>query len=123
MSASEFAFLALGLVLGVASGAALIEIFRARPPLAREVRLTVAPNAIQPRHAATLADPNGALEAAGPARGGPGDRRWHDEIAAMGEPAATGRRVEDQPEHHVGPGLRTAANARPSGDSRAGSGT
>ena len=30
MTASEFAFLALGLVLGVASGAALIEVLRAR---------------------------------------------------------------------------------------------
>ena len=59
MTASEFAFLALGLVLGVASGAALIEVLRARPPVAREVRVTVAPNAIHARLAATLADPHG----------------------------------------------------------------
>ena len=32
MTASEFSFLALGLILGVVSGAALIEIVRARPP-------------------------------------------------------------------------------------------
>ena len=35
VSASEFAFLALGLVLGVATGAALIEVLRARPPAPR----------------------------------------------------------------------------------------
>jgi hypothetical protein len=93
LTASEFAFLALGLVLGVASGAALIEVLRARPPAAREVRVTVAPNAIHARLAATLADPHGVGDANGPARAGPGDRRGRDEIAATGEPAATGRRA------------------------------
>lgn len=93
MTASEFAFLALGLVLGVASGAALIEVLRARPPASREVRVTVAPNAIHARLASTLADPNGVGDAVGPARGGPGDRRSRDEIVATGEPAATGRRA------------------------------
>ncbi len=88
MTASEFAFLALGLVLGVASGAALIEVLRSRPPASREVRVTVSPNAIHSRMAATLA------EGSGPARGGPGDRRTTDEIALTGEPAATGRRVK-----------------------------
>jgi hypothetical protein len=95
LTASEFAFLALGLVLGVASGAALIEVFRARPPVSRSVRVTVAPNAIQSRLASTLADPRGVVDAEGPARGGPGDRRWREEIAASSEAAATGRRVED----------------------------
>ena len=92
LTASEFAFLALGLVLGVASGAALIEVLRARPPVSREVRVTVAPNAIHARMGSTLADPNGVGDAVGPARGGPGDRRWRDEVLATGEPAATGRR-------------------------------
>ena len=45
MTASEFSFLALGLVLGLVSGAALIELFRARPASAHEVRLTVAHDA------------------------------------------------------------------------------
>lgn len=94
MTASEFAFLALGLVLGVASGAALIEVLRARPPAPRGVRVTVAPNAIHSRLASTLADPHGVTDPTVAARGGPGDRRWRDEIAATGEPAATGRRVE-----------------------------
>ena len=49
VTVSEFMFLAIGLVLGVASGAALIEIIRARPPARREVRLTVAPDAIPRR--------------------------------------------------------------------------
>jgi len=96
LTASELAFLALGLVLGVASGAALIEVLRARPPVAREIRVTVAPNAIKSRMSATLADPRGVGEAVGPAEGGPGDRRWRDEIVATGEPAATGRRAAGQ---------------------------
>jgi hypothetical protein len=75
VSASEFAFLALGLVLGVASGAALVEVLRSRPPARREIRVTVAPNSI-PRRAATLADSD--TEPSGPARGGPADRRWVD---------------------------------------------
>ena len=56
VTVSEFMFLAIGLVLGVASGAALIEIIRARPPARREVRLTVAQDAIPRRRASTLAD-------------------------------------------------------------------
>jgi hypothetical protein len=95
LSASEFAFLALGLVLGVASGAALIEVLRARPPMSREVRVTVAPNAIRSRMSATLADPLGHREPAGPARGGPGDRRWGEEGAEPTQPAPTARRAND----------------------------
>jgi hypothetical protein len=74
VTASEFSFLALGLVLGVVTGAALVELIRARPPAPREVKLTVAHDAI-PRRATTLADD--AFVAAGPepARGGPADRR------------------------------------------------
>ena len=74
MTASEFTFLALGLILGLATGAALVELIRARPLAPREVRLTVSHDAI-PRRATTLADD--AFTAAGPepARGGPADRR------------------------------------------------
>ncbi len=95
MTASEFAFLALGLVLGVASGAALIEVLRARPPVVRAIRVTVAPNAIQSRMSATLSDPHGVDETVGPARGGPADRRWHDEISATDESAVTGHRADE----------------------------
>jgi hypothetical protein len=74
VTASEFSFLALGLVLGLVSGAAIVEFVRARPPAPREVRLTVAHDAV-PRRSSTLADD--AFTAAGPepARGGPADRR------------------------------------------------
>ena len=91
MTASEFAFLAFGLVLGIASGAALIEVLRARPSTSREIRVTVAPNAIQGRLAATLADPAHATEPIGPARGGPGDRRLTDDPIAPTEPDCPSR--------------------------------
>ncbi len=78
MTGSEFAFLTFGLLLGVAAGAALIEVLRARPPSKREVRVTVAPNSIARRRATTLADFDASAPTAGPARGGPGDRRWVD---------------------------------------------
>ncbi len=70
MSATEFAFLALGLVLGIAVGAALVVVFRARPAPRREVRLTVSPNAIAVRRASTLsfADSSAIVS---PADGGP----------------------------------------------------
>lgn len=75
MTASEFAFLALGLVLGVASGAALSIVIRARPPAPREVRVTVHTDAVPRRLPATLsgfAPPSAAVVAAA-ARGGPAD--------------------------------------------------
>jgi len=78
VTVSEFMFLAIGLVLGVASGAALIEIIRARPPARREVRLTVAENAIPRRRATTLADDAFVAFGPEPARGGPADRRAMD---------------------------------------------
>jgi hypothetical protein len=77
VTASEFAFLALGLVLGVAAGAALVEVVRSRPAAPREVRVTVAPNSIRSR-ASTLADGPQTNGDDGPARGGPADRRWVD---------------------------------------------
>ena len=75
MTASEFSFLALGLILGAVSGAAVVELIRARPPAAREVRLTVAHDAI-PRRATTLADDAFIMAGPEPARGGPADRRF-----------------------------------------------
>ena len=96
MTASEFAFLALGLILGVATGAALIEVLRARPSAAREIRVTVAPNSIHARRASTLAD--GALVdgGPGPAVGGPGDRRWTDPDREVEGVTSPGRRLEDR---------------------------
>jgi hypothetical protein len=74
VTAPEFAFLVMGLVLGIAAGAALLEIVRARPAAPREVRVTVAQDAI-PRRSATLADPAFGRVSPEPARGGPADRR------------------------------------------------
>ena len=75
MTASEFAFLALGLVLGVASGAALSIVIRARPQAPREVRVTVATDAVPRRPPATLSGliPPATRTVIGAARGGPGD--------------------------------------------------
>ena len=77
MTASEFAFLAIGLVLGVAAGAALVEVARSRPAARPEVRVTVAPNSIRTR-ASTLAEERQDGGRTPPARGGPADRRWVD---------------------------------------------
>ena len=73
MTASEFAFLALGLVLGIATGAALSIVIRARPPAPREVRVTVSTEAVPRRPAATLSGlvPPGSNAPA--AYGGPAD--------------------------------------------------
>lgn len=78
MTATEFAFLAAGLVLGVAAGAALLEVLRARPPVPREVRLIVETNAIPQRRAATLSGDAFMSTGREPARGGPADRRLDD---------------------------------------------
>jgi hypothetical protein len=85
VTASEFAFLALGLVLGVAAGAALVEVARSRPPGRREVRVTVAPNSIRSR-ASTLAEESSVGDPVGPARGGPADRSWVDREADDDDP-------------------------------------
>ena len=76
MTASEFAFLALGLVLGLATGSALVMVLGSRPP-AREVRLTVEHDAV-PRRAATLSADAFSISPAEVARGGPADRRMLD---------------------------------------------
>ena len=75
MTAGEFSFLALGLILGLVTGAALVELFRARPPAPHEVRLTVSHDAIPRRRASTLADDAFISVGPEPARGGPADRR------------------------------------------------
>jgi hypothetical protein len=90
VTASEFAFLALGLALGAATGAALIEVFRAKAPGRNQIRVTVAPNSIPARGDANPAESRLSSEPSGPARGGPADRRWVDrEIEAPAAVAAT----------------------------------
>jgi hypothetical protein len=79
VTASEFAFLAMGLILGVAAGAALVEFVRARPPTPREVRVTMATDAVPRRRAATLANDAFTESPAGvdPASMGPADPSAH----------------------------------------------
>lgn len=86
MIASEFAFLTLGLMLGVATGAALVVIVRSRPPAPREVRLTVTPDSVPRRTPATLSAGALAADAAGVARGGPADRSGADRDAPPNDP-------------------------------------
>lgn len=105
MTASEFAFMALGLVLGVATGAALVVVLRSRPPAKREVRVTVAPNSVARRRATTLADVAASADPDGPARGGPGDRRWVDrDMAPEDVPASPSFAVDDRTRVPAGSG-------------------
>jgi hypothetical protein len=82
VSGSEFAFLALGLMLGAAAGAAATFVYRTRPP-SREVRLTVTHDAV-PRRAATLSSEALLERPSEPAPGGPADRRQTDWGGASG---------------------------------------
>jgi hypothetical protein len=76
VTASELAILALGLILGAASGAALVVTLGSRPTR-RDVRVTVTRDAV-PRRSETLSQDAFLAGAAGPAPGGPGDRRGVD---------------------------------------------
>ncbi|HEY2887804.1 MAG TPA: hypothetical protein VGJ17_04265 [Candidatus Limnocylindrales bacterium] len=76
MTQSELAFLALGLLLGIAAGLAIVMVVRSRPPT-HEIRVTVTRDAI-PRRSMTLAADLIHRVADGPAPGGPGDRRAID---------------------------------------------
>jgi len=76
VTASELAFLALGLLLGAAAGAALIVVLGSRPAR-REIRVTVTRDAV-PRRSQTLSADAFVTFPGEPARGGPGDRRTVD---------------------------------------------
>ncbi len=84
MTASELAFLALGLLLGAASGAALVVTLGTRP-VRREIRVTVTRDAV-PRRSETLSHDAFVASPAGPAPGGPGDRREMDRDATPPRP-------------------------------------
>ncbi len=90
MSLSELAFMALGLLLGAAGGAAIIVFFGTRLPR-REIRVTVTRDAL-PRRSETLSQDAFVTSPGEPARGGPGDRRGSDraggpDVAATPLPA------------------------------------
>jgi hypothetical protein len=76
VTVSELAFLSLGLLLGAATGAAMIVVLRSRSPR-REIRVTVTRDAV-PRRSGTLSQDAFVTSPAEPARGGPADRRWSD---------------------------------------------
>ncbi len=110
MTASEFAFLALGLVLGIASGAALSIVIRARPPAPREVRVTVHTDAVPRRLPATLsgfAEPSAAVVAAA-ARGGPADPTT---LGADAVPTRTPVPSGSEPKEPVGIPIRPETDA------------
>jgi len=98
---SELTFLALGLMLGAAGGAALVTVLGNGLPR-REVRVTVTRGAV-PRRSQTLAIDAFVTRPAEPAPGGPGDRRIV-ERPPSGRPA-------HGPGVPVGPGLRVATSA------------
>ena len=80
MSVTELAFMALGLLFGVAAGAAIIVFFGTRLPR-REIRVTVTRDAL-PRRSETLSQDAFVTSPGEPARGGPGDRRGSERADA-----------------------------------------
>lgn len=80
MTASELAFLALGLFLGVAVGSALLLVV-GRSTGRRDVRVTVTREAV-PSRSKTLSQDAFMPPSTGPAPGGPGDRRTMDRTGA-----------------------------------------
>jgi hypothetical protein len=86
VTASELAFLALGLLLGVAAGAALLLVVGSRMRRG-DVRVTVTRDAV-PSRSKTLSQDAFVSAATGPAPGGPGDRRTVDRDGRRGTPAA-----------------------------------
>jgi hypothetical protein len=96
--ASEFAFLILGLVLGIPTGAALVVVIRARPPAPREVRLTVAPDSVPRRRPATLSGDPFTRDDGLAARGGPADRAWYvDDVRITSTDVPPGPRPDARP--------------------------
>jgi len=77
VNSSEITFLALGIALGGALGAAFLAAVRTRPARPREVRITITPNAIGGRRSATLSDAMGGPAYHSPV-GSPDDDAWPD---------------------------------------------
>jgi hypothetical protein len=107
---SEIAFLVLGMVLGVAGGAALVQAVRTRPAPRREVRVTIAPNSLTARRAMTLAVPGGMrIDQRVP--GSPDDAAWDDDRPATPIPAPV-RGARHEPD---APHVRTPVPSLPPG--------
>jgi hypothetical protein len=90
VTATELAFLTLGLLLGAAVGAALVVVLGNRPNR-REIRVTVTHGAV-PGRSETLSQGALVARASAPARGGPGDRRQTDRDPNAVPPVAAERR-------------------------------
>jgi hypothetical protein len=105
LTGQEVAFLLLGMLVGSGIGATIAIVVRRRTEPKREVRVTVAPNAIPRRPAATLAH-DGIADPSRPARGGPADP-W-PELGADALPPLT---VRTSVRSIMGPGLVFAAPA------------
>jgi hypothetical protein len=88
VTAGEFAFLAIGLLLGVGVGAGIVEVLRSRPPAPRQIRVTISPDSVPTRAPTLAADPFEPGQA-GPAPYGPGDRRLADRPSADASPSGT----------------------------------
>jgi len=84
VTASELAFLGIGLLLGAAIGSAVIVVLGSKSPR-REIRVTVARDAV-PRRSETLSQDAFVTTASEPARGGPADRRWFDRDLPPADP-------------------------------------
>jgi hypothetical protein len=108
---SEFAFLALGLLLGVPAGAALLAISRSRPAPTREVRLTVTHDAIPRHRAATLASDPFETDRS-PAAGGPADtdRPFRDRRIEPAPAGMTGAMIRTPVRYGVGIAVRSGVD-------------
>jgi hypothetical protein len=124
VTASELAYLATGLLLGAAIGAAFLMVLGNRPHR-REIRVTVTHGAV-PGRSETLSEGAFVTARAEVARGGPGDRRMTDRdalpaSAAIAERAA-GRQIaaaespgaQPPSDPLSAPGDRTIVPSRPS---------
>lgn len=106
MTAYEIALVALGLLVGIALGAVLVGALGDRSRGSSEVRVTMMPDAVPRRRAATLSgDPFGTGEGTG--RGGPAD----DHGAAPAPAAARGAATGDRTAVPTGPGPFTLTPA------------
>lgn len=126
MSPTEVAFLVVGLVFGVVAGSILVTVARGRPGPRRNVRITIAPNAVPVRRSSTL----GAVpvrEPVAPVPGSPEEGALTDDepasredpvLAAHGSagPAVIGTGVPSGPQGGTPPvlaGIRADAVAIP----------
>jgi len=102
VTASELAFLALGILLGAATGAALLMAIGSRPK-GREIRVTVTRGAV-PGRSETLSHGAFSTRPAEPAWGGPGDRRQSDRDPATPHPGPDEHAPTARPGDHPGRG-------------------